>query len=1095
MTFSKKMRRRLADVSARLLSGVAIAALASAPAYADDGKIRILTLNIWNQFKQNPEVTADFMTAGNFDVLTFQEVNSSRYVTHIPGILENAGLGTYGGIQIGDVGVISRLPGTYGTYTSPGLTTQGRFVSYTVADEDSGRPETLIGTVHLDYNDRPDRRMAEAKALNNWAKGSATPIILTGDFNGGDVSERGLHSISQQELLLRIYTKNPTNSFYYDLLRQYARDDAALDKFISDWRGRGSSAIDAAPIPSGLFADETYPIDGNLPQTMNILKKQFIILQTEAEREKFAPHALNNGSATWPSAGTDHTNTWGSWHRVKIDHFMAARPFGKWYAIDDDPNDPYSGVIKDVYVTRPDGTRAALSDHEPVAHTFKWTGPALETYTETVDNVAVDKTRLVWSADAPTFGEKGGEFHLTRNNMRTDVYLGQISDENGKPILAGLTPEEKKTPLDCKSTDRRLQQAIIDYCIDDHSFIGETMVTDGGTVVVDEDAALGSSTASLRLDNGTLRVAGTAMEKLDRSVVLEAGGGALDVADADNAVAIDRVISGEGSLTKLGQGALGLFAENTYTGETNVKSGRLTVNGSIAKSSLTTVFDGATVAGTGTVGNLRIGAGGVIAPGNSIGTLKVAGDLSFANGSFYEAEVNTEGKSDLIAVSGKTVIEGGTVMSIAANGAYKPSTSYTILNSAGGIEGAFGAVTSNFAFLDPSLTYGATGLTFTLDRNDTAFDNVAGTFNQRSAALGAESLGYGSPLYDAIVMLDEHTARSAFTQIAGEVHASTYGVLIDNSHFVRDAMSERLSAASGGLAAQDMSVLGLDASGAKPTAATTDLFAVWGKGFGSWGDSKGDGNAAGLTDTAGGMLVGADGAVGDNWRIGMLAGYSRTSVAVNDPWSSSNSDNFDLGVYAGTRNGPLSVRFGAAYTWHGIDTTRGVSLSSLNERLTSDYNAWTAQAFGEASYRFDTRQGALEPFANLAYVRFGNESFGETGGVTALSGRDGDLDALFTTLGIRGSTRFDIGGTIATLHGSLGWQHVEGDDVPQSAMVFAGGDAFTIHGAPIAQDVALVRAGLDFAVKPNATLGIAYSGQYGSGRHDNGITGHFSIRF
>jgi uncharacterized protein with beta-barrel porin domain len=67
--------------------------------------------------------------------------------------------------------------------------------------------------------------------------------------------------------------------------------------------------------------------------------------------------------------------------------------------------------------------------------------------------------------------------------------------------------------------------------------------------------------------------------------------------------------------------------------------------------------------------------------------------------------------------------------------------------------------------------------------------------------------------------------------------------------------------------------------------------------------------------------------------------------------------------------------------------------------------------------------------------------------------------------------------------------------VPDAVMAFAGGDAFTIRGAPIAEDVAIVRAGLDFAATPNATLGVSYSGQFGSGLGDNGVTGRLSIRF
>ena len=160
---------------------------------ADPGTFRLLTLNTWvDRFKPDATQISNFLINGNYDVLTFQELrDNSTYLAQIPGVLDGAGLGTYGSTQIGDVGVLSRLPGTYGTQTLPGVTSQGRYVSYLTAGGDAGRPETVIGTVHLDYADLSDSRINEAKALNDWAKGIAGPLIITGDFNAGDISERG----------------------------------------------------------------------------------------------------------------------------------------------------------------------------------------------------------------------------------------------------------------------------------------------------------------------------------------------------------------------------------------------------------------------------------------------------------------------------------------------------------------------------------------------------------------------------------------------------------------------------------------------------------------------------------------------------------------------------------------------------------------------------------------------------------------------------------------------------------------------------------------------------------------------------------------
>ena len=58
-----------------------------------------------------------------------------------------------------------------------------------------------------------------------------------------------------------------------------------------------------------------------------------------------------------------------------------------------------------------------------------------------------------------------------------------------------------------------------------------------------------------------------------------------------------------------------------------------------------------------------------------------------------------------------------------------------------------------------------------------------------------------------------------------------------------------------------------------------------------------------------------------------------------------------------------------------------------------------------------------------------------------------------------------------------------------------GGGTFTILGVPIAQDAAVVDAGFDFRLAPNATLGISYGGQFGAGSLDQSVRGNLSIKF
>jgi autotransporter-associated beta strand protein len=147
-----------------------------------------------------------------------------------------------------------------------------------------------------------------------------------------------------------------------------------------------------------------------------------------------------------------------------------------------------------------------------------------------------------------------------------------------------------------------------------------------------------------------------------------------------------------GSLVKVGTGTLTLSGVNTYTGTTDVNAGTMIVDGSIASSKLTTVHDGATLAGTGTVGTTTIMSGGILAPGNPnnpMAVLTSAGNLAFQSGAIYLVQVNSTSASSANVIG--TASLGGTVQAVFAPG--NVAKSYDILHATGGIGG------TNFATL------------------------------------------------------------------------------------------------------------------------------------------------------------------------------------------------------------------------------------------------------------------------------------------------------------------------------------------------------------------------------------------------------------
>ncbi len=101
----------------------------------------------------------------------------------------------------------------------------------------------------------------------------------------------------------------------------------------------------------------------------------------------------------------------------------------------------------------------------------------------------------------------------------------------------------------------------------------------------------------------------------------------------------------------------------------------------------------------------------------------------------------------------------------------------------------------------------------------------------------------------------------------------------------------------------------------------------------------------------------------------------------------------------------------------------------------------------------------------------------------------------FSTFGLHAATSFELGSTPVTAKGTLGWQHAFGDVVPPTSFSYAGGTSFAIRGLPIAQDAAVVDAGLDFEFTPGTTLGLSYDARFGNTAADQGVHGTLSVKF
>jgi outer membrane autotransporter protein len=642
---------------------------------------------------------------------------------------------------------------------------------------------------------------------------------------------------------------------------------------------------------------------------------------------------------------------------------------------------------------------------------------------------------------------------------------------------------------------------------------GGTIATE--TVNVGATGVLQLGAADRLADTATVTVDGAFnLSGNDETIGDLAGGGTVDVADNTltiAAAASDYTGTFAATATRAGVidvtgGDLTLSGNsNAFDGTLSVTGGRVDVDGTLGDGTAAfTVANGATAGGAGTwAGTLTVNAGGIVAPGNSIGNMTVA-TYAPAAGSFLDIEVAGGGgngapnNDQLIVTTAANLNDNGTVRAILtqAIGNYTVGDTWTILDATAG---GGGALAGEFAGVTGAL--GTWSLVYPGDETvDLVLLNVAPSYqalgttgNQQSVGAALDNIGLGTAtgdlqtVFTALNGLPASQIPAALDEITPTNNLQVAQLQLASSRAMTSSLRQHLGVArtrpsgSGNIAARpapqpkllegmgpDLAFYGssedamaLGQNSTPPAGETAcGAWGLWFRNQSTWGDQEDTAQADGYDFFTNDFTLGGDREWLPGLRAGLMLGYSHTNLDLNNRAGDAELDSLRMAAYGTYSQAGFYLDAAMGFGWNWYENNRNINW--IGRKAKSDHDGQEYMAFLGGGYDWTFDRFTVGPTASLQYVHIREDGYSESGaGALNLKVDSSDADFLRQTVGLRAQYDWDLDWFRLTPELRAEWVHEYLTDARSlGATLGYPGGAFRVDGSNIPSDAVNLNAGM-----------------------------------
>lgn len=532
------------------------------------------------------------------------------------------------------------------------------------------------------------------------------------------------------------------------------------------------------------------------------------------------------------------------------------------------------------------------------------------------------------------------------------------------------------------------------------------------------------------------------------------------------------------SLTKAGEGTLVLLGKNSYKGDTVVEGGKL-------------------LAFSESIGNRVVNVNG-----GSFGVLSSYND-TFTMTGVNHSEATDADKLTINLNGGKLFVDAGSNVNVKAvtniNGAADVEVGLasagtdTLAAAYKGEETISGSITADdasFANLkDQKLTALETDSAFfkvsdkstvsedgktlgvSVESNGKTIADFATSKNGMAIATALEN-GPANDFMGSVLAMNEAAVKDTLSALSDDMYSTARNAFTVNSLTVSRTVVEQARSYGEGRAEEFANGQGR----------------IWLTGVGQWMNADGVSSSMDVDFAAG--IVGAEWIATENTKFGAYFGYGKTKYRGNT--GKIDGDDLHYGIYGMSDIGSVSLTYGVGYTTEDRDSSRQL----WGAQNSHSEDATALQVFAEAAYN-DLYVGTVNvaPYFGYSWLRIETDGFTESAQGTNFRMQDTEDDVHVATVGARVTAPVMVGKMPVALKADVGYSRFFGDTESVTRMQLGNGGAIaSIEGEELEGQVNF-GLGVTAQIGKRATLGVSYTGAYGSDTDTHGIGANLRFNF